>query len=384
MSTIVPVSETDLESRGEGVESGALEEDSGPDVAHVVEEAGDSEEGRGRRGIEKPERKSDVQYENMEELVLETREQIGTVLEVAAWKEEDGKQSYPGSARLVAWDPVFLNSSSQSTMTKSSNYDAVAGAGTIDAWVERTDTSTTDQNDEGRNAEALSDYPVIDDDMVAGASEELMRWDVYAGDFGGMRQVEVNENNGVKCYLPLPITRQEKAAIEGFGLELHFGIILRIRKLPLPSGSSTELDEDIEHRLVGILELPDFNAEVLVEGYFWKDGIISFEERKLVSGTAHANWMARFCHPEWRPNTSYELHASRSAETDRTDPYRRSYLGSMSYTVTIGQQKVNITGDLQIQSSSLFHFDDRMKTPFMQLSLDKKSVFRPPPSWWRQ
>ena len=153
LATIVQY-RTDLESRGEGVESGALEEDSGPDVAHVVEEAGDSEEGEEDEGIEKPERKSDVQYENMEELVVETREQIGTVLEVAAWKEEHGKQSYPGSARLVAWDPVFLNSSSQSTMTKSSSYDAVAGAGTIDAWVERTDTSTTDQNDEGR-AKAL-------------------------------------------------------------------------------------------------------------------------------------------------------------------------------------------------------------------------------------
>ena len=50
----------------------------------------------------------------------------------------------------------------------------------------------------------------------------------------------------------------------------------------------------------------------------------------------------------------------------------------MSYTVALGQDKVSITGDLDVQSTCLFHFDNEMKTSFMQLSLDKKSIFRPP------
>ena len=72
---------------------------------------------------------------------------------------------------------------------------------------------------------------------------------------------------------------------------------------------------------MGILELPDFNAEVLVEGYFWKDGIISFE-RKLVSERARK--LDGKILSLVAANTSYELHASRSAEIHRTDPYQRA------------------------------------------------------------
>ena len=225
-------------------------------------------------------------------------------------------QGPSGTARIVSWEPVSLSTPAQKSVPAkhSTPAGAASDAGTIDAWIRRTETTdTTSASDDPESGKVTSLVVDMAEEMPAGG-EELMRWDVSAGDFGGMRQVEVNSNKEVKRYLPLPLTHREKVALAGFGQELHYGVILRIRKIPIIHRGYQEEDEDIECRLVGALELPDFNAEVLIEGHYWRNGTITFEEKKLLCGPAHATWVARFGQAEWRPGTTYELHTSRSTK----------------------------------------------------------------------
>jgi len=203
---------------------------------------------------------------------------------------------------------------------------------------------------------------------------ELVRWNTSDYKFD-VTHVTLASPGKISRRYGYPPARHASTTASGFGAEMNFGIILRTRKLPRQDDD----EDDVVERLVGIIEWPDFGAEVLVKGCVWSDGSWTFEEKELLRGPKHTTWLCRFNTTSWQRGTSYSLSCPNSSG-DPTDAYALSLVGNCSYTVHSKEHEIEVLGDIRLQSTHLFTFDDKVKAPSLQLSLDKLSVSRNPRS----
>ena len=195
--------------------------------------------------------------------------------------------------------------------------------------------------------------------------EEDIRW-------GAQGQYDVthvirSKSGKVTMRYPKPASPELKCVRNGFGLSRTFGVILRIRKDKLRDSDGN----DIKGRFDGVMEWPDFNAIVYVRGVKWTDGNWTIQEDKLLSGSDHAGWSVRFASSSWRPGTTYELSALKTS-CDTTSGRGAILSGQFNYKVTVGgSQTVLVSGDIRLQKSSLFHFDEKACSTSITISRDK-------------
>jgi hypothetical protein len=97
-------------------------------------------------------------------------------------------------------------------------------------------------------------------------------------------------------------------------------------------------------------------------------------------------WTVRFGHPQWKPDTSFELMPTNDSEIDKTDKFcgyvyngslkssdqlmtfdncrqrhNRLMIGQILYDVTVLGKTNHIVADIKLQKERLFHFDDKYK-----------------------
>lgn len=202
-----------------------------------------------------------------------------------------------------------------------------------------------------------------DDDVTP----EKIRW----GAEGKFDATHVILKDGkISMKYPDPVSRETKLINSMFGIEIKFGVVLRILKLPPPAENN-----QLSGRIVGIMELPDFNASIFIVGTIALDGTWSFKEKSLISCACHSSWSVRFGHSHWRPGTEYTLALS-SRETLSIDPLNEEMSGSYEYEASSHGKTMIIKGIITFQQSRLFFFDDRYNSPGtgLVISGDKLSV----------
>ena len=175
--------------------------------------------------------------------------------------------------------------------------------------------------------------------------------------------VAVKDGKIVTRY-PSPLQLITKIASTGFGMEKSFGVILRVRFVG--NGESAP-------KLIAIIEWPDFNATIFAEGVIDEDGSWFFSEKYLISGTAHSGWDLRFGCPQWQPGTTYSLDVY-SKCVDRTDDNCLEMTGKCTFFSHVTGKPMNVIGDIQLQKSHLFYFDQKVHSNNTVLSNDLLSV----------
>jgi hypothetical protein len=238
-------------------------------------------------------------------------ERIGTVTEITSWQADD---PLPGLARVVRWD------------------------------------------DDG--------------------SEQTIRWG--AENMYDVCHLKIREGNIVGKY-PAPAKRLYQLYNNSFGLEATFGIILRLREACHSSDEliilqSTYGDDVPDKKLLGIMEWPDFSAVVQVSGHKWGDGRWILTEEYLLVGTQHSPWGIRFGHSHWRCGTTYDFSPSRDSINDITDKYSGRMVGGFNYVVKTPTGNSMVVGDVFIQRSHLFVFDDMCKGPKCNVVLESTTA----------
>jgi len=168
-----------------------------------------------------------------------------------------------------------------------------------------------------------------------------------------------------------PVSREAKLSNSMFGIECKFGVILRILKLPPPPQN----DKQLAGRLVGIMELPDFNSSVYIVGAIEMDGSWTFKEKSLISGASHSSWSVRFGQSHWRPGTEYRVSSTLSSSSV-IDPLNEEMSGSYEYEASSHGKTMTVKGTISFQQSRLFFFDDRYNPAGtgLVISCDKLSV----------
>jgi hypothetical protein len=117
---------------------------------------------------------------------------------------------------------------------------------------------------------------------------------------------------------------------------------------------------------------------------------MSLTEKKLISGAGHTGWGPRFAHSHWKAGTCYEMSSSslqaRSKENsdscrralDSTDFRHGQLHGTFSYPVQLGEtlteSETIVTGEVYLQQSKLFTFDERNSYYNITVSNDKMTV----------
>ena len=207
----------------------------------------------------------------------------------------------------------------------------------------------------------------------------------------------------VKKYPP-PVTAKQRASNRLFATEQTFGVILRLREIPFVpkpiqevcETSATDEDEGIVAKYDGILEWPDFNTIVYVTArkHAGKLAELEVTERRLLTPSeGNTCWTVRFGVDKWTPTTFYLTPPNTAVAGGTTDssPARRTadnknlgseYLGQFSYVSRVGetqpQEKVVVTGTMELQQSSLFCFDEKLKNKAYSVSHEKMMVSNAP------
>jgi hypothetical protein len=242
---------------------------------------------------------------------LSPNERVGTVLKIVNWDIDD---PVPGMARLIRWD------------------------------------------DDG--------------------TEQTVRWG--ADNAYDVTHLKAKEGSIVGKY-PAPSKRSHLMYVNSFGLDATFGVILRIREASITSAERDTLQGTYgfdlpSNRLLGLMEWPDFGAVVQVSGLAWADGRWTLTEEFLLQGTSHAPWSIRFGHSHWRSGTTYDLNPTRDSANDATDRYSGHMVGGFNYTVSTAAGKAMVVGDIFLQRSRLFSFDEQCKGPRCNVVLDGTTV----------
>jgi len=215
-------------------------------------------------------------------------------------------------------------------------------------------------------------------------SVEECRWG--ASDRFDILAIEPNKDkDAVKKVLPLPETRETVAKRRHFGQDtVRYGVLLRVRASATlnadPStadgggggGGGGGGDEWQSVAVDGTLELPDFGAMVYVTGERWPDNSLKITERKLLAGSADSGWTPRFGQNAWRPGTEYELAPAYggAAETESggVSNEAQRVLGSYSYKVSLAGESVEVNGDVELCTGTLFTLDPHMVAPSITIS----------------
>ena len=219
-------------------------------------------------------------------------------------------------------------------------------------------------------------------------SVEECRWG--ASDCFDILAIEPNkEKDGIKKVLPLPETRETIAKRRHFGQDtVRYGVLLRVRASATlnadpntADGGGGGGDEWQSVAVDGTLEFPDFGAMVYVTGERWPDNSLKIVEKKLLAGSADSGWASRFAQNAWRPGTEYELAPAYggAAETESggvsNDAQR--VLGSYSYKVALAGESVEVNGDVELCTGTLFTLDP-LTAPQGNLSLNPPTHTIPP------
>jgi SPRY domain len=254
---------------------------------------------------------------------IDLEDQLGTVLKVCTWTNHP-----PGSARLIKWDDV--------------------------------------------------------------EEPELVRWDADDGTFD-VTHVKL-KNGKINTRYSQPHPRLVKIANRFFGLEITFGIILRIKKEKTKECDGAE----IKGRFRGVMEWPDFAAVIRVSGFLHSDGSRTITEEALISGSSHTGWDTRFAQSSWRAGTTYKIGSPSSqssaasgrgpssspsggisscqSDIDITDTRNGELRGTYGFKVQLADKMVSVTGDLFLQQSRLFLFDEKNSYYNITVSSDKMTV----------
>ena len=255
--------------------------------------------------------------------------------------------------------------------------------------------------------------------------EEIVRWGAEGGIFDVIHVKMKNDQIVLKH--PHPYSKLVKAANKYFGLELSYGVILRIKTDEL-----REFEEmNVKERFHGVMEWPDFCGIVSVSGVLWTDGRRTITEERLLSGPSHTGWDTRFGESRWQSGTIYNIlpqpHFSSSAsistltstsftsstspsanlsspyknrntntnssgspiltasgnvsnsnncqsDLDITDVRNSEMRGKFEYKVQVAEKLVEVSGELVLQQSRLFVFDEKSAYYNITVSNDKMTV----------
>ena len=193
---------------------------------------------------------------------------------------------------------------------------------------------------------------------------ESVRW----GAQGTYDVIHVVAKDGkVTSRYPAPTPQIVKVASTGFGAEKTFGVIMRTRFVDQIGSNSTR------KVIIAIIEWPDFCSSVFAEGSVDQDGSWTFTEKNLISGSAHSGWDLRFGSPQWQPGTVYKMDVN-SKCIDKTDTNSLDMAGKCTFSAQIAGRNVNIIGEIQVQKSHLFYFDQKVHSSNTVLSNDLLSV----------
>lgn len=199
---------------------------------------------------------------------------------------------------------------------------------------------------------------------------EKVRWGAKGGIYD-VSHVKLSPNGRLLHEYPLPTARENKLLVAKFGQSCSFGIILRLRLVAKKSDD----DSTISHRVVGILEWPDFHSTVFVKGNIKHDGSMVLFEKKLLSGPLDMVWTSRFATPSWRSGTKYLF-----LDFFEYLKENRDLTGRFSYDVTTPLVSATIRGNIKLQRSHLFTFDPRYHSSNVVPSWNKLSVCKNSPS----
>ena len=221
------------------------------------------------------------------------------------------------------------------------------------------------------------------------AEPELVRWDADDGKFD-VTHVKM-KNGKITARLPHPQPRLLKIASRFFGVELTYGVILRLRKEVLRGDEGG----DVTGRYHGVMEWPDFVATIRVRVVVRSDGSKVITEESVVSGPCHTGWDTRFAQSAWRAGTTYVISSPTSTPINRetsspsggasnssncqsavdiTDKRNGEMRGAFSYPVHLADKMVEVAGDIYLQQSRLFVFDVRNSYYNITVSNDKMTV----------
>ena len=220
----------------------------------------------------------------------------------------------------------------------------------------------------------------------------------FGGDGGryDIAHIEANERlTRIRKRYPLPESAEQCSVRYGFGQGRKFNVLLRLQF----SDSKKESEvEDNKVKRVGILEMPDFGAGILVDCEFYEDGAIAVTEKRLLYGSKDSGWQARFGQPSYVPGTTIMLTVAKSDNFCESSQYEM-LLGSSSYTVERlrnreNGDKVRVTSEMRllrdrsprnyhikscigtISSPQLppIHFDSDFHATSMNLSYDRRTL----------
>lgn len=181
----------------------------------------------------------------------------------------------------------------------------------------------------------------------------------FGGDGGryDIAHVDVNEKSTrIKKRYPLPESAEQCAARYGFGINRKFSIILRLQQYNenCEKGSN---EEGISR--VGILEMPDFGAGILVDCDFYEDGAVAITEKRLLYGSKDSGWHPRFGQPSYVPGTTIILTGTKSSDDLVENSSHEMLLGSSSHTVQRLRNredggKVRVTSEMRLLRDKSF------------------------------
>lgn len=168
---------------------------------------------------------------------------------------------------------------------------------------------------------------------------------------------------------PRPMARSAKTVNQSFGVKLNYGVLIRLRKIP----RTIEDDKNVVNRFIGVMEWPDFNAIVGIDGFEYISNEWLLRDVRLLSGPEDANWCVRFGENKWRPGTTYHFALS-STVSDPSDSLTHVMKGTFRYEVKVPFLKATVFGDITIQRSRLFYFDEKFHSASVAPSWDRLSI----------
>ena len=216
----------------------------------------------------------------------------------------------------------------------------------------------------------------------------------YGGDGGryDISHIEVNEKSTrIRKRYPLPESQEQCAARYGFGKNRKFSALLRCHQR-IDSIVQGDGEKEIYHK--GILELPDFGAEILVDCIFYNDGAVAITEKRLLVGSKDSGWEPRFGQPSYIAGTTVVLTTTNTNLTEDTTHFTE-LLGSTSYTVhnlrnRADGTKLRVTSEMRLWRSSQtpssinknlvtyplppIRFDEEFHASSLTLSRDRRTV----------
>jgi hypothetical protein len=154
------------------------------------------------------------------------------------------------------------------------------------------------------------------DDKSAPGSARIIKWDdveetekVRWGAEGLFDVAHLRVEKGViKGKYPNPVTNFQTRLVNNDRANgITFGVIIRYHLIPTSEVTATNSGD---RKFIGIMEWPEFSAQISISGTIHQNGSWSFTEDKITYGSTNINWAVRFGPISWAKGTTYELSQS--------------------------------------------------------------------------